>query len=397
MGTFRKLVCGLFALFQTTMATPGLSAALPNSVMHDGETALGQKQYPRAVQFFEHCLASSKPDARTVYLCALANYRNKNIGRAKQLLTYLSNTFPNDAYTMTGRKLAFEIFMPTSSSGAPGSAMVLSTATIPSLSSASELNSLPQTAKIRFRRGQQGHMLIDAYINGHKVEAMFDTGATGFMDTRALTAIGMKAPSEAPTSYARGWAGRPVPMWRRNMDVRIGDLTRTLSVGIQQNDGSDFPPLFGQDFIRGYTYSIDDQGGWITLSKKGQAPTASINKAYDIACVKRGQNDYVPLEANGKSTMVFIDTGAARTIMDLGTFICLGLNIPADAPEHVMGGVGGYIVCREVEVDLKLGPISRPGFKVLVGGNAGTCIGQDFMQGTRFTVDRDRNLMRFFH
>lgn len=397
MGTLRKIVCGLFALIQMTMATPAIATALPNSVMRDGEAALGQRQYPRAVQIFEHCLATSKPDARTVYLCALANYRNKNIGRAKQLLTYLSNTFPNDAYTQSGRKLCAEIFMPGSTFGMHGSPMILSTAKLPSLSSGSEFDSLPQTARIRFRRGEQGHMLIDAFINGHKVEAMFDTGATGFMDTSSLTSIGMKAPSEAPTSYAKGWAGRSVPMWRRNMEVRIGDLTRTLSVGIQQNDGSGFPPLFGQDFLRGYTYSIDDQGGWITLTKKGQSPTASVNKAYDIPCVKRGQNDYVPLEANGKKTMVFIDTGAAGTIMDLGTFICLGLSIPADAPERVMGGVGGYIVCREVELDLKLGPINRPGFKVLVGGNGGTCIGQDFMQGTRFTVDRDRNLMRFFH
>jgi hypothetical protein len=62
-----------------------------------------------------------------------------------------------------------------------------------------------------------------------------------------------------------------------------------------------------------------------------------------------------------------------------------------------MTGVGGNVSMRVCYYDLRLGPITRKDFRVLVGGQAGNCIGQDFMEGWRFKVDRQKNLMRFFH
>lgn len=407
MNNLQKIVCGIFALLQTATVSPTFAASLQPTAISEGMAALKLKQYPRAVQVFEHILSHSRPAPKTLYLCALANFQANNNKRAWQILGYLSNTYPNSMEAHLGRllgqKMGFSNDSTTQNTVASGSTTTLFAKSSSNLEAAqtgisTELARLPQTARIRFKRGEQGHMLVDAYINGHLTPAWFDTGATGYMDFKTLTNAGINAPSGAPQSYSRGWAGTPVPMWKKNIQVRIGDLTRNLNVGIQKTDeNSSIMPLIGQDFIQGYTYTIDDKGGWLILTKKGSQASSSQNTAYDVPCVKRGNDDFVKLEANGRKLDAFIDTGAARTIMDLGTFYSLGLTIPSDAPRYGMTGVGGDFACYEVEVDLNLGPLKKPSHKLLVGGTAGTCIGQDFLQGARYTVDRDKNLMRFFH
>jgi hypothetical protein len=96
-------------------------------------------------------------------------------------------------------------------------------------------------------------------------------------------------------------------------------------------------------------------------------------------------------------TKVLVDTGASSTIISLPQATAAGIVIPASAPYMAIQGVGGDLEVRQVTVDLRLGPIVRNDFPVLVGGTHGSAIGQDFMSGWRFTVDRDRGLLRFFH
>jgi len=127
------------------------------------------------------------------------------------------------------------------------------------------------------------------------------------------------------------------------------------------------------------------------------AGSGSINRAYEVPCRKEMTKDVVPLEVSGKTIWVFIDTGAASTIFDDKTFDSLGITMPADAPVVRGSGVGGQLSLRQVELDLRLGPINRLGFRVNVGGKAGSCVGQDFLEGWRFTVDHDRGVLRFFH
>jgi hypothetical protein len=46
---------------------------------------------------------------------------------------------------------------------------------------------------------------------------------------------------------------------------------------------------------------------------------------------------------------------------------------------------------------VRIGPLVKENFPLLIGGQAGTAIGQDLMEGWRCRVDREHNLLRFFH
>lgn len=83
--------------------------------------------------------------------------------------------------------------------------------------------------------------------------------------------------------------------------------------------------------------------------------------------------------------------------MSPATLAQLGIEIDPNAPRVAIGGVGGSTTCRVMELDLQVGPVRRQNFRTLIGGAAGNAIGQDFMQGWRYTVDHDRHLLRFFH
>lgn len=365
----------------------------------EGLNAYNQQNYPRAVQLFEHCQRTEKPTPKVIYYCSLANLNNKNKSRGEQLLNYLVKSFPNSAEAKEAEQALSQLKAGTSSSSSQSSSRPSQSSSASSKADNDpELASLPPTAKLRFRHGEHGHMIVDAYLNGHPIKAMFDTGANTYLNTNALKSAGIAPPGRPPDTYARGWAGAAVPCWRMKLQLKVGDLTRNQTITFQQSsaDGDSLLPLIGQDFISGYKYSIDEQGGWINLVKKG-GETADYNSAYDVPCVKQGKDDYVPLEINGKRVAAFIDTGASSTIIDELTFARLGLTMPSDAPYVGMSGVGGGFTCRQVELDLRLGPVRKNGFKVLVGGTAGNGIGQDFMSGWRYTVDHDRNLLRFFH
>jgi hypothetical protein len=48
-------------------------------------------------------------------------------------------------------------------------------------------------------------------------------------------------------------------------------------------------------------------------------------------------------------------------------------------------------------VTIRIGGMMREGFPVLIGGHAGCALGQDLMEGWRYKVDREHNLLRFYH
>src|SRR5271154_1070687 len=112
---------------------------------------------------------------------------------------------------------------------------------------------------------------------------------------------------------------------------------------------------------------LTSRGGWVNLTKNETtadatcAGSGSINRAYEVPCRKEMTKDVVPLEVSGKTIWVFIDTGAASTIFDDKTFDSLGITMPADAPVVRGSGVGGQLSLRQVELDLRLGPINRLG------------------------------------
>ena len=268
----------------------------------------------------------------------------------------------------------------------------------PSKNSALEnLGNVPSESKIRFNVGEQGHMMVDAFINGRPIQIMFDTGAPGvLLSVGHLAQLGLAKPAESPTTSVRGWAGKPVPAWERDLNVKMGEITRRLRCTIMDSERED--PLVGYAFVEGLPYEIDQKGRCMIVHNPAsvQQPRA-VNALYDIPCKIVHTKPVVPVRVSNKTTEFFIDTGASSTIMNYSTFLKLGMELPPDAKTVYGGGVGGAVTFKEVEMDLTFGPIHKSSFTVNVGGSAGNAIGQDFLEGWKFTVDDKNEMVRFFH
>ncbi len=261
-----------------------------------------------------------------------------------------------------------------------------------------EFAKLPDTAEVHFVRADSGHMLVDAFVNGRLIKCYFDTGANEHFGANHLREAGLPVPTGKPDGYTGGWAGAPVPIWKTSATLKIGNMTRTVPITVEENMA--LPPLVGQEFIRDYQYSIDAAGGRMILTKKTAkvaASSVSLNSLYDIPCEIEGDREFVTLTVNGrKCSHVLIDTGASSTILSPGSAMALGIDT-SGGRSMMMTGVGGNVTMREVSMDLRLGPIVKSDFPVKVGGMGMNAIGQDFMSGWRFTVDREAKLLRFFH
>jgi predicted aspartyl protease len=238
-------------------------------------------------------------------------------------------------------------------------------------------------------------MIVDANINGHPYKCMFDSGAPGLLfGKNQLREMGIPLPQGPATTTVSGWAGVALPAWIMNLTVKVGNVERTLPATIQ--DDLNLRPLIGYAFIKGFQYEIDQKAKCMLL-KKEQDDKQSINSLYDVPCRVINTKPLIPVEVNNSKVPFFIDTGAAITIMNPMTAAAAHIDIPENAPVHMAGGIGGMSPYRAVNMDIRLGPIIKKDFQVLVGGNAGNAIGQDFLSGWRFTVDEQKGYMRFFH
>ncbi|MDZ4835671.1 MAG: retroviral-like aspartic protease family protein [Candidatus Melainabacteria bacterium] len=260
---------------------------------------------------------------------------------------------------------------------------------------------LPEAAEIRFRTGDHNHMIIDAHINGKPMQCMFDTGANEFFSVDQLSRCGIHVPTDKPPDgAATGWAGKGIPVWKVTVPIKVGTITRNLEVRAAQDGVS--MPLIGQGFIRDFQYSIDRSGGRMTLFKKtstvAKAQSTEKHSLYDVPCKVENDREYVSVTINGhRIGPILVDTGASTSIFSKGQASAAGIVVPANAAYYTIGGVGGQLEVRQVFVDLSLGPVLKQDFPIYVGGNGMSAIGQDFMSGWRFTVDRDREQLRFFH
>ena len=262
---------------------------------------------------------------------------------------------------------------------------------------AGDLASLPDISRVYFTTGEHGHMFVDATVNGRPMKCMFDTGATGFtLGFNHLKQMGLPLPHGNPQSANSGWAGNSVPIWFMDVNLKVGPITRKIRAKVQEEMSME--PLIGYAFMKGLKYEIDNKGKCMVVSKpKFMVSGNQENQLYDIPCKMVNTKAVVPLKVNNKQIAAFVDTGSNSTIMNAATVHSLGVDIPSDAPVEYGGGIGGVTSFRIIEMDLRFGPISKQNFPVRVGGSCGNAIGQDFLAGYRFTIDQDKQMMRFFH
>lgn len=403
----KKIIASTVLLLLCSLLTASAADSLEKGIQ-----LARQGKYQEAVQILRSC----PQNASNFYYQAYCYYQLKREADAKKLFAYVAENFPRsseaklatdflkrlDPAWTSSAALSPTMGTPASTSPAavqPSSSRVsssrLATPPVEEDSETSEIDKLPDMARIYFTPGSNGHMLVDAIINGRPCKCMFDTGAPGLLfGKNHLQQLGIAAPRGAATTSVSGWAGVRLPAWNMPLTVKLGNVERTLNATIQEE--FDMPPLIGYAFVKGFQYEVDQKAKCLTLKKPHESQQA-VNNLYDLPCNIIGTKPIVPLEIGGRKIPVFIDTGASNTIINAETAAAANIEIPSDAPVAMMGGVGGTSPYRAVTVDLRMGPIVYREFQVYVGGHAGSCVGQDFLQGWRFTVDEKKKLMRFFH
>lgn len=355
--------------------------------------------------------ANQQSSARAAYQRAYSVDKHSQIGALAQamlaklggseLSTMQADVFVHTNAAQTGSSINYPITGGAASSPAEQGARVHSGGSFhgdfagSTRFESSDLASLPERASFYFTRAAHGHMAVDITINGHPIKAWFDTGAGAFFYKDQLREAGIDTSAARPAGSTHGWAGVPVSVLSMPADVRLGSLTRRINIRMEESTTGAGQNLIGQDFIKGYQYEIDDKAGRVNLVKSLGNNGNQFDRLYDVPCRVQGKRDIVELEVNGRKIDALLDTGSSSTIIDPRMARQLGLETTGEVERMV--GVGGSTAASVAEANLRLGPINRNNFRVLIGGSGGSCIGQDFMEGWRVKMDREHSLLRFFH
>lgn len=431
-----KLICILGAVLAILAGSVGRvqAADTPASTAYDlGLQFYKKGDYAKASTYFEEALKKTQHDPLLWYYDALCFHQLKNWAMAKSRYKTTATYFPQ---TEAGKRAAAALKgidpsftlpqaasadtaadktksnnttgMTASTSGAKSGNQSSSTTAkeaateeedsedlVAKVALAKELATLPDTAHFYFKKGAQGHMEVDLMVNGHPVKALFDTGANAFFYRDQLKEAGLDLNPAKAGHGARGWAGVSVATSIIPAEVKLGTLTRHIDITMQDGTGRFAQNLIGQDFVRGYQYEIDDKGGRVDLKKTIAIKASDINPMYDIPLTKEGKDDYITFTINSQKARAFIDTGASNTI--ISSYDAANLGIQPSGETVRMSGVGGSITMQRAYVTIRIGGMMREGFPVLIGGHAGCALGQDLMEGWRYKVDREHNLLRFYH
>jgi predicted aspartyl protease len=401
------ILANLFAL-----AVYSISSVMAADSLYDaGLKAYKAGDYAGASESFELALKKNQKDPTLWYYDALCFHQLKNWSKAasryKTIATYFPQTAAGKAAIDALKKLD-PSFVPqsgtaaASAAGASGSApsSTSSSVGLPGRSESDaeldkEMASLPDSAYFYFKKGPQGHMEVDLMVNGHPVKAIFDTGASAFFYADQLKEAGLDLNRAKAGPSTSGWAGVKVATSVIPATITLGTLTRKLDIRMQEGASSFSHNLIGQDIVRGYQYEIDDKGGRVDLKKATALKASDINPLYDIPLTKMGPKDAIKFSVNNNSAMAIIDTGAANTIFSNAAAAQLGIETTGETVR--MSGVGGTLRMQKAYVNIRIGGMLRENFPVLIGGSGLCALGQDLMDGWRYKVDREHNLLRFYH
>jgi len=389
----------LLALVCMAAIDSGAKAASANKFTA-GVSAYNSGDFKAASVLFQKVVAEYPGNVNALYYDAICNARLKNWTTAIALYKKILQMSPDSAAGADARIALSEIeggSKPRATNTATTVPVQIYSVTpsVAPVSSESSSDELPNTAHFYFTREPGGHMSVDLMVNDHPIKAWFDTGASAFFYKDQLEDSGVNVDNAVAGGNASGWNGAPIPVLKMPAKVSLGTFSRTIDIYMQNSTADLGHNLIGQDLIRGYQYTIDDVGQRIDLTRNAVATSQKFDPLYDIPLVNINGRDTVQLEVNGTKVPAFLDTGAVFSMLDPKVAPTLGIEYTG-AVER-LGGVGGGFQVSLGTANIRLGPMDKQNFLFRVGGTAGTCLGQDFMQNWRCEIDRDNHLLRFFH
>jgi predicted aspartyl protease len=198
-----------------------------------------------------------------------------------------------------------------------------------------EWDRLPLRTKIPYSK-ENGHMMVNAKINGKYCKVIFDTGATlcGISKRDFPNVVASLDLANGTPAYTRRPAGM-APVWECMADISLQDISRNLR--LQVIDEPDVTTI-GQNFFPEYSYQIDDF--YIRLTKSPHRLQADakqltvVKDKYSIPFELFQNLMLVEIEVNGKTIKAIFDTGCAANglVYPSSEFENLGLKIKNPFP-----------------------------------------------------------------
>lgn len=376
-------------------------------------------KYQEALPLFKQAVKEKPRDPNVLYYYGLTFHRLGQFAAAKQVYGTLIATFP----ASPAARQAMAAVFPSGPSGqvikssAEPLAVKRPTAgySMPSIGGsgssggASDLASLPQEARVYFKR-EGNALMVNAELNNRPIEMVFDTGAeTCAFGKNHLRELGLPLPQGAPTGYAVGVGdGGAIPSWSMRADLKVGTIHRkNLPISVQENLPGE--PLLGQTFFKDFHYTIDNGANSIhfvikqtpraaTVASRGYSPSAATADRYSVPFTRVGREMIVTAEVNGKPIKMIFDTGASATVFTAEHMQQLGISIPEDAEAERHIGIAGETAGVAFPVSrMRLGPIEKSSFQISViqGMNGYPLLGQTFYGDWQYSIDNANGMIRF--
>jgi clan AA aspartic protease (TIGR02281 family) len=378
--------------------------------------AYNQGQYQQCVNLLEKVVKTGKADANSYYYLACAYQKIGKLPKARALFSLLSAKYSNTTAGAYARQALSQGNFSGASSGvtsgmaSSGISGAGSTATARALvaASGSGANSrrsssesslpaeyTPDEEKVPIRVGNNGHVHVNAIVNGHSMEFMFDTGAeVCCLSLSEWLSLGLPRPTQPPDTGING-VGGVMPAWSMRAPVQLGKVKRNAVFLVAES----VPPLLGQSFFQDLQVNLERRSGYVHLMKKGTSARNIPYNTMDVPFRKAGNNLLVTVNVNGRPIEMFFDTGADDVSMSITHFQRLGLRAAEDATAGMASGAGGSVQTMQTRVDsIELGDIRKYNFKISVMFNnlEHPLLGQSFFGDRRFVIDNEKGVIHFF-
>ena len=278
-----------------------------------------------------------------------------------------------------------------------------------SSTSGASQDTLPPEARVFFKsRGTK--MIVDGRINGRSIEMMFDTGApqAGYFSVAHLKELGLPAPNRKADGKVGGSSNLATKdYWDYDVEMQVGAIKRkNIRIMVLNNEKD--TPLLGQEFFKGYTYTIDYGGKSIHFKKKrsgGSSYANSSKSRYSVPFKFRenGNRIIVDLIIDGKKVPAMFDTGhttkAVLAMKSPKQARDIGLKLTSQVVTTTgSSGSGTSHVAYARKVSL--GPIEVYNARIHVsdleqGEHRLPLLGQAFYRGWQYTIDMENKLIHF--
>lgn len=352
-------------------------------------------KFALALASFAAAEAGGKRDANIYYYEALCSHQLRDYVKARQRYEYILAKFPtSDAAILARQALGQHDQRPEVTVQASD-------------------NEEPETTTIPFSRYPTGsHIFVKVLVNGEPVTVMLDTGASVTVFPQSvLDKNGIKTKSIKNAVRMEGVGGETSAAATR-LNIQFGEINQMIAAVIQDDaikgSASDYP-LLGQSFLCYFNYEINYRSNTVKLTRiKPSAASANAPKkavatsSRDpnvVPFTRDGGNLSVVVKVNGRECDMIFDTGAANINFSDKSISGLGLNVPVNSRRQNSMGVGGS---REgygfVLDEVQFGPIVRHHVRASMATYSGInkpLLGYSFLEGTVFTVDNEKRVIRF--